>query len=79
MTATEPYREASGLILVAFGLAVIAGPLMVLLPGPPVDPVLFGVACALNVLLIAAAAIPAVRRSGRPSSACRWPTSASSG
>ncbi|HEY6891841.1 MAG TPA: response regulator [Solirubrobacter sp.] len=57
-------REASGRTRLAFGLAVVGGPIAALLPGPSLDPVLFGIACLLTVGLVAAATIGAVRDSG---------------
>ncbi|MDA0162525.1 response regulator [Solirubrobacter ginsenosidimutans] len=62
-------REASGRTRLAFGLAVVGGPIAALLPGPSLDPVLFGIACLLTVALLGAATIGAVRDS---SSAPLW-------
>jgi two-component system sensor histidine kinase/response regulator len=61
--------EASRRTRVAFALVVVAGPLVALLPGPGVDPLLFGVDVALTLALLAVASISVVRDS---SSAQLW-------
>ena len=57
-------REASGRTRLAFGLAVIGGPIAALLPGPSLDPLLFGTACALTLALLVMASVSVVRDSG---------------
>jgi two-component system sensor histidine kinase/response regulator len=57
-------QAASGRTRLAFGLAVVGGALAVLLPGPPLEPLLFGLACALMLALLVAATSRAVRDSG---------------
>ena len=56
-------QEASHRTRAAFGLAVIAGPLSALLPGPDIDPLLFGLACALTLALLVVGSLPSVRAS----------------
>ena len=56
-------QESSRRTRTAFGLALIAGPLSALLPGPDIDPWLFGLACALSVALLVLGSLPSVRAS----------------
>ena len=64
---TVSAHEASLRTRVAFALAVIAGLLSALLPGPELDPLVFGLACAFTLALLAVGALPSVRASqGRP-------------
>ena len=56
-------REASATTRAAFGLAVVGGPIAALLPGPSLDPLLFGLACALTLALLVAASVGVVRDS----------------
>ena len=56
-------QESSRTTVTAFGLALIAGPLSALLPGPDIDPWLFGLACALAVALLVLGSLPSVRAS----------------
>src|SRR5436190_7797167 len=56
-------RDASSLTRAAFGLAVIGGPIAALLPGPDLDPLLFGLACVLTVGVLGVASIRVVRDS----------------
>ena len=56
-------QESSRRTRAAFGLAVIAGPLSALLPGPDIDPLLFGLACALTLALLVIGSLPSVRAS----------------
>jgi two-component system sensor histidine kinase/response regulator len=46
------HRKVSPRTRALFALAVVVGPLTVLLPGPGVDPELFGVACGLTLALL---------------------------
>ena len=55
-------REASGRTRAAFGLAVALGPVAALLPGPDLDPALFGLACGLTLALLIAGAMGAGAR-----------------
>ncbi len=54
-------RGAGGRTRLAFGLAVIGGPIAALLPGPSLDAELFVLTCLLTVALLAVASIGAVR------------------
>ncbi len=48
---------------IAFAVVVLAGPLVALLPGPGVDPLLFGIDVVLTLALLAVASISVVRDS----------------
>ncbi len=50
-------RTVSGSTRALFALAVVAGPLTALLPGPGVEPWLFAVACGLTLLLLVVGAL----------------------
>ena len=56
-------QESSRRTRAAFALALIAGPLSALLPGPDIDPLLFGLACVLTVALLVLGSLPSVRAS----------------
>ena len=69
LLVTMGASEASPITRAAFALAVIGGPIAALLPGPDLDPALFGLAIALTLALLVTASITVVRNS---SSAQLW-------
>ena len=53
-------QESSRRTRTAFGLALVAGPLSAVFPGPDIDPWLFGLACAITLALVVLGSLPSV-------------------
>ena len=56
-------QEANDRTRVAFGVAIVAGQLSILLPGPSMDPLLYGLSCLIVLGIVVAGALPSVRAS----------------
>src|SRR3954447_11357857 len=57
-------QEANRRTRIAFGAAIVAGQLSILLPGPSMDPLLYGLSCLIVLAVVVAGAMPSVRASG---------------
>jgi two-component system sensor histidine kinase/response regulator len=57
-------QEANRRTRIAFGAAIVAGQLSILLPGPSMDPLLYGLSCLIVLGIVVAGAMPSVRASG---------------
>src|SRR4051795_3843545 len=56
-------QEANRRTRIAFGAAIVAGQLSILLPGPSMDPLLYGLSCLIVLGIVVAGAMPSVRAS----------------
>src|SRR4051794_10578999 len=56
-------QEANRRTRIAFGAAIVAGQLSILLPGPSMDPLLYGPSCLIVLGIVVAGAMPFVRAS----------------
>ena len=57
-------QEAKCRTRIAFAGAIVAGQLSILLPGPAMDPLLYGLSCLIVLGIVVAGALPSVRASG---------------
>ena len=57
-------QESTRRTRIAFGAAIVAGQLSILLPGPSMDPLLYGLSCLIVLGIVVAGAMPSVRASG---------------
>ena len=56
-------QEANRRTRIAFGAVIVAGQLSILLPGPSMDPLLYGLSCLIVLGIVVAGAMPSVRAS----------------